>query len=85
VRELPDGDAVVAAAAGETAVIVNASGHAILELLGEGKTSAEIASFLRELFPAADAAQIQRDVTELMDELSGAGLVEPCGAESSTA
>lgn len=87
IRPLPDGDAVVAAGEGATAVIVNPSGHAVLDLLaaGEGQSEEEIAGWIAEQFPDADAGQVRRDVAALLDELGRAGIVEPCGAGSSTA
>jgi hypothetical protein len=85
IRELPDGDAVVAAAAGSDAVIVNASAHALLELLGEPRSEQELARFVSEAFPEQDPAAIARDVGELVQQLVRAGLVEPCGTAPSTA
>ena len=85
IRPLPDGDAVVAADEGETAVIVNASAHAILDLLEDGRTEQEIADFMCRSFPATEAASVRRDVAALVAELLRVGIVEPCGAASSTA
>ena len=85
IRPLPDGDAVVAASEGDTAVIVNASAHALLDLLGEERTEVELAELLSQAFPDVDAAAVRRDVADLLRELLRAGIVEPCGAASSTA
>lgn len=85
VKALPDGDAVVAASDGREAVIVNASAHAILELLAVERTEQEIADVFRESFPDQDAAIVQRDVAELVAQLLQAGIVEPCGTAPSTA
>ena len=47
IRPLPDGDAVIAAGEGDSAVIVNASAHAVLDLLtGGGATEPEIVDFM---------------------------------------
>ncbi|HLU65436.1 MAG TPA: PqqD family protein [Kofleriaceae bacterium] len=85
IRPLPDGDAVVAAGEGATAVIVNQSAHAILEILADGGSEEEIAGLLCERFPGQDAAAVRRDVGALLSELERAGILEPCGAASSTA
>ena len=85
VRELPDGDAVVALGEGDTAVIINASAHAVLDLLTVTRSQQELVSLLRDRFPSEDAATIERDVTALLSELVRANIVEPCGAGSSTA
>lgn len=85
IRPLPEGDAVVAAGEGETAVIVNAPAHAILDLLGEERSEEEIADLFCQSFPDQDPAALRRDVAELVAELLRAGIVEPCGAAPSTA
>jgi len=84
VKALPDGDAVVAVGDGREAVIVNASAHAILELLSQVRTEQEIADVFRESFPDQDASIVQRDVAELVAQLVQAGIVEPCGTAPST-
>ena len=84
VRQLPDGDAVVSAGQGETAVILNQTGHAIVELLDEARSEQEIVTLLSEQFPD-HAEAIRRDVAALMAELIQAGVVESCGDVSSTA
>lgn len=85
VKALPDGDAVVAAGDGKEAVIVNASAHAILELLSVERTEQEITDVFRESFPDQDASTLQRDVAQLVAELVQAGIVEPCGTAPSIA
>lgn len=84
VRALPDGDAVVAGRQGIEAVIVNASAHAILDLLVEEKTEQQIADLFCETFPDQEVAAVRRDVAELVAELVRAGIVEPCGSAPST-
>ena len=84
IRPLPEGDAVVAAGEGQTAVIVNASAHAVLELLGEVRSEEQIAEVFCESFPDRDPAAMRRDVAALVAELMRAGIVEPCGAAPST-
>lgn len=76
VRQLPDGDAVVAAGEGETAVIVNGSAQAVLDLLAQGGSEREIGDFLCAHFPAQDPDVIRRDVAALLAELERAGLLE---------
>ena len=85
IRPLPEGDAVVAAREGETAVIVNAPAHAILDLLAEVRSEQEIAEFFCQSFPDQDPAAVRRDVADLVAELLRTGIVEPCGAAPSTA
>jgi len=85
IRPLPEGDAVVAAGEGQTAVIVNASAHAVLELLGEVRSEEQIAELFCQSFPDRDPAALRRDVAALVAELVRAGIVEPCGAALSTA
>lgn len=85
VKALPDGDAVVAASDGKEAVIVNATAHAILELLSVERTEQEIADVFAESFPDQDASALQRDVAQLVAQLLQAGIVEPCGTAPSTA
>lgn len=85
VRGLPDGDAVVATADGADAIIINASAYAVVELLDEPRSDTEIASVFARLFPDQDASAISRDVTQLVQELVKAGIVEACGSASSTA
>lgn len=85
IRPLPEGDAVVAAGEGETAVIVNATAHTILDLLGEERSQEQIADLFCQSFPQEDPAALRRDVAALVAELLRAGIVEPCGAAPSTA
>ncbi len=85
IRELPDGDAVVAGSTDADAVIINSSAHAILELLDEPRSEADIASVFRDAFPDQDESKILHDVHVLVEELVRAGIVETCGSASSTA
>lgn len=85
VRALPDGDAVIVAGDGKEAVIINASAHAIIELLAQERTEQEIANVFRETFPDQDASTVRKDVAKLVVQLVQAGIVEPCGSAPSTA
>lgn len=85
IRALPEGDAVVAGGDGMEAVIVNATAHAILELLTEVRTEQAIADVFVESFPDQDPAVLRRDVAALVAQLVSAGIVEPCGSAPSTA
>jgi predicted NAD/FAD-binding protein len=85
IRELPDGDAVVALDNKADAVIVNASAHAILELLTTPRSESEILRVFRDAYPEQDAATLMGDVHALVDELLRNGILEPCGSEQSTA
>jgi len=84
VRELPEGDAVVAGA-GNEALIINASAYALLTLLSESRTERELADVMCELFTDQDRAAIQHDVAALVAQLLQAGIVEPCGTAPSIA
>lgn len=83
-RELPDGDAVVAGA-GTDALIINASAHALLALLAEQRTATELAEVVCETFTEQDRAAVARDVATLIAELQRAGIIEQCGTAPSTA
>lgn len=85
IRPLPDGDAVVATADGDTAVIVNAAACAILEFLADMHSEGEIVDFFCESFPDQDPATLREDVARLVADLVRAEIVEQCGAVPSTA
>jgi hypothetical protein len=85
VHALPEGDAVVSLDPGTTAIIVNATAHAVLDLLAEARSEEEIAQELHGSFPGQDLEAVRRDVGALVSELERAGIVEPCGDASSTA
>ena len=85
IRELSDGDAVVAGNDDADAVIVNASAHAILELLGTtARSESEILSVFHDTFPEQDPTALARDVHALVEELLRVGILEPCGNAPST-
>ncbi len=84
VRVLPDGDAVVASSDGKEAVIVNATAHAVLELLAVEQSEQDIADVFCDQFPDVDVSAVRRDVAELVAQLMRAGIVEPCGNAPST-
>jgi hypothetical protein len=85
IKTLPDGDAVVSSESGMDAVIVNASAHAVLDLLSVAMTEDDLISFMCETFPQQDPAAIRGDITTLVQQLVQAGIVEPCGNAASTA
>ena len=85
IKPLPDGDAVVASESGADAVIVNASAHALLELLAIEMTEDELIAFVCETFPDEDPSIVRQDITNLVQHLVQAGIVEPCGSATSTA
>jgi hypothetical protein len=85
IRSLPDGDAVVAGHAGSDAVIINASAHAVLEMLSESCSEQAIVELFCQTFPDQDPAAVQRDVTTILQDLVRAGILERCGGASSTA
>jgi hypothetical protein len=84
IRELPEGDAVIAGA-GSDALIINASAFALLALLSEQRTEDELADVLCETFSGQDRAAVVRDVAALIAELQRAGIVERCGTAPSIA
>ena len=84
IRELPDGDAVVARDDGAEAVIINATASAVLELFGtESSSEEEVARVFCESFPGEDMTAIRRDVHEIVQRLMTSGILEPCGSASS--
>jgi hypothetical protein len=85
IRELPDGDAVVARDAGAEATIINATAAAVLDLLRTPATEAEVARVFCESFPHEDPARLTGDVAAIVRLLLDAGILEPCGSERSTA
>ncbi|MBL0218883.1 MAG: PqqD family protein [Myxococcales bacterium] len=84
IRELPDGDAVVARDDGAEAVIINATASAVLELFGKESSEEEVARVFCESFPGEDVTAIRRDVHEIVQRLITSGILEPCGSASST-
>jgi 2-polyprenyl-3-methyl-5-hydroxy-6-metoxy-1,4-benzoquinol methylase len=82
-RRVPD---VLTEAAGADLLLVHAgrgttfqlnrTGRAIYQLAGEGATSTEVAARLHAEL-GVDAARLEQDARELMDELARAGLLEP--------
>jgi hypothetical protein len=89
-RELPGGDVVLTTADGATAVILNATAQAIVELCDGERSVEEVARFVLELLPDATEAQVTADVVSLVDRLAALGLldskgVEACGSGPSTA
>jgi hypothetical protein len=84
VRTLPDGEAVVAAGEGADAVIVNATAHAVLDLLTRERSRAEIVDVFHSSFPDQELAALEKDLDALIQELVRAGIVERCGDASST-
>jgi hypothetical protein len=85
IRPLPGGDAVVAADEGSTAIILNNTAWAVVEMLSEPSEPQALADLFCRTFPDRDPAQIRRDIDAVLAELVTSGIVEPCGAASSTA
>jgi hypothetical protein len=84
IRELPDGDAVVAGDEGREAVIINATATAVLELFQSESTEEEVTRVFRESFPTQDAETLARDVHAIVQQLVTSGILEPCGSAPST-
>ena len=85
VRELPDGDAVVASDDGMEAVILNATGAAVLDMFASEASEDEVMRLFCESFPGENVAGIQRDVQAIIRSLVTSRILEPCGSASSTA
>ena len=79
VTALPDGEAVVASEASGDAVIVNASAHALLELLASPQDEPSLVRVFVASFPGEPLEQLRQDVSALLRELTKIGVVEPCG------
>ncbi len=84
IRELPDGDAVVASDDGLDAVILNATATAVLELFQAESTEEEVARVFHESFPTESTDAIARDVHAIVQQLMTSGILEPCGNAPST-
>ena len=82
VRELPDGDAVVARDGINEAILLNATAAAVLGLFTLESTPAEVSRALAEQFPAEDATRLARDVDTIVQQLVTSGILEPCGSGS---
>ena len=82
VRELPDGDAVVARDGVNEAILLNATAAAVLGLFTPQSTVAEVARAFAERFPAEDAGRLARDVDAIVTQLVTSGILEPCGGAS---
>jgi hypothetical protein len=84
--ELPDDELVVSRVDGSSAVILNATGAAILELCDGQRSCAEIVAFICANVAGAVPTQVIADVDELLARLLSAGLIEDresCGSEPS--
>jgi pyrroloquinoline quinone biosynthesis protein D len=83
--ELTEGETVVSLPATGSALVLNGTGSAVLDLCDGRHTVAEIAGFICDVVTGADPAQVERDVAALIDRLADAGLVEDadaCGSPS---
>jgi hypothetical protein len=74
--ELPDGEVVVSVAGGNTALILNSVADAVLELCDGSRTIDEIAQFVRDTVPVPTDSDVSRDITQLVDQLARAGVIE---------
>jgi hypothetical protein len=61
---------------GAKALIVNATGAAVVDLCDGTRSADEIASFIVEHIPAAELATVRADVDRIIGELAAAGLLE---------
>jgi hypothetical protein len=73
--DLPDGESVVRAAGGSSAVILNATADAVLSLCDGVRTVSEIAEFLRVHLAVPASVDLSGDVERVLAELVAAGLV----------
>ena len=74
--ELTDGEVVISVNGGERALILNAVADVVVELCDGTRTVAQIAALLRDTLQVPPDADVARDVTAVLEELSRAGLVE---------
>jgi hypothetical protein len=70
---------VVASETQGDAVIVNASAHALLELLASPQEEPSILRVFAASFPQEPLERVRQDVAALLQELVTIGVVEPCG------
>ncbi len=81
-RDVSDEETVVVALDAGRALVLNATGSAILDLCNGTRTVEEIADFICENTAGAGADDVQGDVAALVAKLIDAGVVEdpdPCG------
>jgi hypothetical protein len=74
--ELTDGEVVVSLRGGARALILNAVGDAVLDLCDGSRTIDDIAAFLRSTMSVPAEVDVARDVSNVIDELLRAGVVE---------
>ena len=74
--ELTNGEVVISVNGGERALILNAVGDVVVELCDGSRTVGEIAAFLRDNLEVPRDADVVRDVSAVIDELTRAGLIE---------
>lgn len=75
-KSLPGDEEVLMNATGATALIVNATGAAVLDLCNGSRNAGQIASFIVEHLPGASVETVQSDVEGILAELQAAGLLE---------
>jgi len=80
-KPLAGDEEVLMTAEGAKALIVNATGAAVVDLCDGTRSADEIAAFIVEHIPAAEMETVRADVDRIIDELAAAGLLEPCLSE----
>ncbi len=77
--ELPDGEVVLSRDGGNEAVIVNSIADAVLVLCDGKHTISEIAQFIRDTVQVPAGADVDGDISKIVDKLVNAGLIEALG------
>ncbi len=75
-KTLAGDEEVLMTSEGAKALIVNATGAAVVDLCDGTRSAGEIASFIVEHLPTAEIATVRADVDRIIDELAAAGLLE---------
>ena len=74
-RELPDGEAMVIAADGSRALVLNSVGAAVWHLIDGQRSVEEISEFICTQFESLTRDRVTEDVTKLLTDLENAGLI----------
>lgn len=85
-RALPDDEAVLLAADGAVALVLNPLAAIVWDLCDGTRAGAGIAAIIAERFPDCDPARVDADVDAVLARLAREGFLEdaPCGSAAST-
>ena len=75
-KDLPGDEEVLTSPDGANALIVNATGAAIVDLCDGTRTVDDIAGFVTDIVPGSELTTVRRDVQQFVGEFRTAGLLE---------